>query len=792
MLLPALAIVLSAGLAAPQPAASSSASPALQQASDSPRIAVPFTSVSIGGSFWTPRLQAIRTATLEANRVQCEKTGRYANFDRAAALLQGKPDPGAFQGLLFNDSDVYKMMQGWAEVIATEPDPTRKAALDADLDALIARVAAAQHPDGYIDTYYTLKAGIAKRFTREEWDHETYCMGHLIEAAAVHARVTGKQNFLAIAIKAADFLRELYGPDKFSAPPGHQELEIALIELARVTGQSKYADFAQELVQYRGHPHRKLDGTTYGPWGDYCQDHLPAAEQFEAAGHAVRAGYLYSAMTDLAILGHREYIPALESLWTDITQRRIFVTGGIGPSGHNEGFTVPYDIPTKSAYQETCASIALCLWAHRMYLLEGDPEYMAQFERTLYNAALAGVSLNGAQFFYVNPLASDGGHLRKDWFDCACCPPNVLRFFAGLGQYLYAVKSNTLFVNLFADSRATIDVSGLPVELKVESEYPWGDGTISISATSKGASPVTLAVRALPGMESLHPDADGYIRVMIEPGKSVSKTFKADMTPTRVYSDPRVKATLGHAAILRGPLVYAVESVDNKGIDLSRVILPADASIMSRAVSGLPELTASVLVAPVESTGGLFSRAPEMTPASITLRPYFMWANRGDASMRVWLPESPQMIQRPPHPGIKATASHAYSGESADALLDGIVPDGPKGSADESIARLTFWPHKGTTEWVQYDFSKPRTISQTSAYWFDDTGKGGCRLPKGASLQYKSGDAWLPVPGAESIPTKGNVNNAARFAPITTSAVRLSIQLADGFSGGVLEWSVGP
>lgn len=758
----------------------------------------PFQAVPISGSFWTPRLAAIREATLEANRSQCQKTGRLTNFDKAAAKIKGEPNPGPFEGLLFNDSDVYKMMQGWAEIIATETDPAKKAKLDADLDALIARVAAAQHPDGYIDTYYTLKAGIENRFTREEWDHETYCMGHLIDAASVHAEATGKKNFLDIALKAAGFLRNLYGPDKFTAPPGHQELELALVHLARVTGDSKYVDFAKELVEYRGKPHRKLDGSTYGPWGDYAQDHKPAAEQFEAAGHAVRAGYLYSAMTDLAILGNREYIPALDSLWNDITQRRIFVTGGIGPSGTNEGFTVPFDIPTKSAYQETCASIALCLWAHRMFLLDGDAKYMEQFERTLYNAALAGVSLDGSKFFYVNPLASDGGHKRRDWFDCACCPPNVLRFFAGLGQYIYATRGSTAYVNLFVQSSTTLDVNGSPLDISITTDYPFGSGLISIKARNRGSAPVDLAVRDPGPRSSSKADAHGYAHATVKPGETAEVSIQADFTPRRVYSDPRVKATLGHAAIMRGPLVYAAESTDNQPgtVNLDHVILPTTAAFTeSTGADGTPELSTSALLTnPDDFEPGLYSRGPAVAPTSIKLRPYFMWANRGDSSMRVWWPEAPQFLSRMPHPGVKATASHAYSGESPDALLDGQLPDPAKGSSDESITRLTFWPHKGTTEWVQYDFDKPRTVSTSSVYWFDDTGHGGCRVPKSAAILYKSGDEWKPVPSPDhaTIGVAKNTLNTIRFDAITTTALRLRIDLQPNASTGVLEWSFGP
>ena len=338
------------------------------QGAPEPISAVSYRDVSIGGAFWGPRLAVLRDATLTANRHQCDITGRIANFEKAACKIRGDAKPGEFEGLLFNDSDVYKMMEGWAYILGAEKDTAKKDALDKELDDLIAKVAAAQHPDGYIDTFYTLKVGVEHRHQAEENDHETYCMGHLIEAGVAHYEATGKKNLLNVATKAGDYLVGLYQPDKFTAPSGHEEVELALVKLSRATGDGKYVKLANFIMDQRGKVHRKLDGTTYGPWGDYAQDHKPVAEQMEASGHAVRAGYLYSGMADLARLGRGEYKPALDSLWEDIVQRRGFVTGGIGPSGHNEGFTVPYDIPTASAYQETCASIATKLYGDEKWI----------------------------------------------------------------------------------------------------------------------------------------------------------------------------------------------------------------------------------------------------------------------------------------------------------------------------------------------------------------------------------------------------------------------------------------
>ncbi len=767
----------------------------------------PASAVSIGGSFWGPRLDAVRAGTLTANRHQCDITGRIANFERAAAKIAGAADPGQYQGLLFNDSDVYKMIEGWAYLIATENDPTRRAALDSDLDALIATIAAAQHPDGYINTYYTLKAGIENRFTREEWDHETYCMGHLIEAGVAHFQSTGKRALLDVAIRAADYLDTLYGPDTFTAPPGHQELELALVRLADLTAETKYLDLAHFLIEARGTPHRKLDGTTYGPWGDYAQDHAPAHQQTEAVGHAVRAGYMYAAMADLALRGRGNYTPALDALWQDVTERRIFVTGGIGPSGHNEGFTTPYDIPTHSAYQETCASIALCMWAHRMFLLTGEASYMEQFERTLYNAVLAGSSLDGSQFFYVNPMASRGGHARRDWYECACCPPNVLRFFASLGQHVYAVKGDIVYVNLFMQSAADLDLGHTkPVRIEQFTGYPF-TGDVRILIKNPTDARVTLAVRA-PGERADNKaiDADGYFRTTVDPRAELELSWNVSMKPRRVYADPRVKESVGRVAIMRGPLVYAAESIDNSA-DVHSLLIPPGAPFQHSTIDGAPALTVSGVRAAADAQSpSLYHTGLDLEPAEIVLRPYFLWANRGPSSLAVWIPESPQFMDPQPQKGVKASASYIGHGSGTSAIIDRIEP---ASSIDHSIPRFTFWPHKGVAgegggpvagesaepagrEWIMLEFDEPRRISEVAIYWFDDTGRGQCRVPRAWMIEWLDGDTWKPVQASDGASrivfgTERDTFNTARFATLTTRALRIKIDMQEDFSAGVLE-----
>lgn len=807
---PILASLIAIAALAPAPVsvhASTNATTHVLSNTDEPRMSpVPFTAVMLDGPFWTGRMAAVREGVLAANRHQCDITGRIANFERAGAKLAGAADPGAYQGLLFNDSDVYKMIEGWCYVLAAlpseGPDAARRAALETDLDALIAKVAAAQHPDGYINTYYTLKAGIENRFTREEWDHETYCMGHLIEAGVAHFGATGKRALLDVAIRAADYLDTLYGPDTFTAPPGHQELELALVRLFDASGEPRYLDLAEFLIEQRGRPHRKLDGTVYGPWGDYAQDHKPAAEQTEAAGHAVRAGYMYASMADLALRGRGNYRPALEALWEDVTERRIFVTGGIGPSAHNEGFTAPYDIPTHSAYQETCASIALCMWAHRMFLLTGEARFMDQFERTLYNAVLAGVSLDGSKFFYVNPMASRGGHARKDWFECACCPPNVLRFLASLGQNVYAVKGDTIYVNLFMPGRATVSVGGTPVTIEQQTDYPF-DSSVRIVVNNSTDRELIVAVR-WPGWVGAMTDGpavdeDGYLRTAADPGVPLTIDLRIPMEARRVYADPRIKESAGRVAIMRGPIVYAAESPDNDR-PVGTYVLPPGVplSVGERDATGAPSLMVSALATTAGAGAGLYREGPDLVRAVLELRPYFTWANRGPSEMVVWLPESTQFMDPQPPKGVRVSASFVGHGEGVNAIIDGIEPSS---SIDHSIPRLTFWPRKGVgsgavagdgaepagREWVAVEFDEPRRVSEVSMYWFDDTGRGQCRMPRAWIVEALVGGAWKRVASVGESGVVKDAFNSARFEPVSAKAVRVRVEMREGFSAGVLE-----
>lgn len=774
--------------------------------------AVPYTAVKVDSPFWSPRLTVARDGILAQNLKQCESTGRFANFDRAS----GK-EKGPHRGLLFDDSDVYKVIEGWSYVIGIERDPAKKAELEKACDAQIARVVAAQRPDGYINTFYTLKEGLDKRWTRERDNHETYCIGHLIEAGVAHFEATGKRTLLECAIKAADHVDSVFGPGKLADPPGHEEIELALVKLARVTKDDKYLKLARFLVECRGKPRKGPDGKMI-LFGDYCQDTMPVRDQREAMGHAVRAGYLYSAVADLARLDHDAgYTSALDGIWDDITQRRMYLTGGIGPSAHNEGFTTPYDLPNATAYQETCASISLAMWAHRMNLLHADAKYMDVFETSLYNAILAGVSLDGSKFFYVNPLASNGNHARQDWFGCACCPPNVLRFISSLGGWAYATEGDTVYVNLFIGGTATIAVSSGTVEVSQVTNFP-ADGKVSITATAKtGDKPVRLAIR-LPAWatdwkstvtggehptdvghaKALPKDSRGYWMLDVNGPKPAKVELSFDMTPRRVYADPRVASNRGRAAVMTGPIVHAWEAVDNKSVGpLNRVVLGTgatvtpelDASWTKLAGVSLPVVSAAAQRFSTSASDALYQAAPKLDGVTLKSVPYFAWNNRGRGEMVVWLPETPSILDLGPVPGIKPTASFTGNGDGAGAMCDRLEP---ANSNDHSIPRFTWWNHLGTAEWVQYEFETPRTLARSDVYWFDDkpTG-GGCQLPESYIIEYRDGTTWKPVTNAKGLGIKKDTFNLTTFDPVTTNALRLKVQLAKGESGGILEWRVG-
>jgi DUF1680 family protein len=517
--------------------------------------------VNVHDAFWNPRIRTNQKTTMEANLHQCEITGRIKNF-----AIAGRLEPGQHQGLLFNDSDVYKVIEGIAYTLTTERDPE----LERRTDAIIPKIAAAQQPDGYLNTYYTLVKP-QEKWRKIRHGHELYCAGHLIEAAVAYYQATGKRTLLDVARRFADHIATVFGPGLRQETSGHEEIELALLKLYRVSNDMRYLDLAQFFLDVRGRADKRR------LFGEYHQDHKPVREQTEVAGHAVRAMYLYSAMADMAsIKQDKGLVAALDHIWHDVVDRKMYFTGGIGPSARNEGFTVPYDLPNDTAYAETCAAIGMALWNHRMFLMSPDSKYADVLERVVYNGLLSGVSLSGDHFFYVNPLASVGKHHRVPWFDCSCCPTNIVRYIPGMGERAYAYHDNDIWTLLYMGSTTTIPLQGGKVKLIQETKYPW-DGEIRITLEPEKEFAFTLhlrvpawckqppAIRVQGDSFPAPPPGSGVVQIhrKWKAGDEVRLTLP--MPVERVYADPRVKADVGRVALQRGPLVYCLEGVDNGG-----------------------------------------------------------------------------------------------------------------------------------------------------------------------------------------------------------------------------------
>lgn len=585
---------------------------------------VPFNQVSVNDGFWSPRLKAHSGQTLQVCIAQMQdSTKRISNFEKAAGLKEGK-----HEGIYFDDSDVYKAMEGIAYSLINNPN----ASYEALLDRWIGLIAKSQRPDGYLNTYYSLN------FPDQRWTdmdkHEMYCGGHMIEAAIAHYQATGKKTFLDVAVKFADHLDQTFGPGKRHWVPGHEEIELALVKLYHTTNSRKYLDLAHWLLEERGHGHGKG-----GIWNNpkmgsvHCQDDVPVSEISDIQGHAVRAMYLFSGMADVAVEKKIPgYVEALERVWEDVVDRNMYITGGIGSSGHNEGFTEDYDLPNKTAYCETCASIGMVFWNNRMNLLSKDAKYADVMERSLYNGVLSGISLRGDLFFYVNPLESDGDHHRQRWFGCACCPSNVSRFIPSIGSYIYLKNEKELFVNLYMGNKAELEMGKTKLKLEQLTDYPW-DGKIDLAVDPASPAAFDLKMR-IPGWcqkftASVNGKAvpavagkDGYLTVSRQWKKGDRVSLLLDMPAGLVASDPRVKENTGKRAVQRGPLVYCLEQADNR--EMENVAVRSD-------------MTFDVLPASGKLTGLKMLKANSQG-RELTFVPYFAWDNREAGKMKVWLP----------------------------------------------------------------------------------------------------------------------------------------------------------
>lgn len=768
---------------------------------------VPFTSVKVSDSFWGQRLKASREVTIPLAFSKCEETGRYRNFELAAH----PSDTTKVTGYSFDDTDVYKTIEGASYSLQTYPDKQLAHYMDSVLDI----VAAAQEPDGYLYTARTMNpkhphewAG-SKRWEKvEELSHEFYNLGHMVEGAIAHYQATGSRKFLDIAIRYADCVcREIGdGEGQVVRVPGHQIAEMALAKLYLVTGDQKYLDQAKFFLDKRGYTSRK---------DEYSQAHKPVIEQDEAVGHAVRAAYMYAGMADVAALtGDTSYVQAIDRIWDNIVSKKLYITGGIGATNQGEAFGKNYELPNMSAYCETCAAIGNVYVNYRLFLLHGDAKYYDVLERTLYNGLISGVSLDGGGFFYPNPLESMGQHQRQPWFGCACCPSNICRFIPSLPGYVYAVKDNQVYVNLFMGNEAELKVGGKKVILHQETRYPW-DGHVTLTVDKNAAGTFAMKIR-IPGWvrnqvvpSDLYTYSDGkrpgysvkvngeavtsaleqgYFTIERKWKKGDRVELQLDMEVRTVKANGKVEADRGRMAVECGPIVYCAEWPDNSFNVLSLLMNQhPQFEVVERPdlLYGLNQIKTPVQTLEYDEQGRLVVKDQELT-----LIPYYAWAHRGPGNMAVWLPSEVRATRPVAIPTLasKSQVSASHPAKSLTAITDGLVPADEN---DRTIPYYHWWPKEGTTEWIVYEFPEKTEVSSSTVYWYDDAPWGSCRLPRSWKVYYKNeAGEWTPVSEADAYPVSKGNPNTVHFAPVSTSAVKLEVVLPEKYAAGMYEWEI--
>ncbi len=782
---------------------------------DYPIRSQPFTQVEVQDDFWGGRISTNHQVSIPVSLHQSTITGRIKNFEIAGGLAEGDFQSDA----PFDDSDVFKIIEGASYSLHMFPDPE----LEAFIDTLIWKIGMAQEDNGYLYTWRTIHGDDShdwigsRRWERTHvMSHELYNMGHMYEAAVAHYRLTGKRDFLDIAIKNADLILEEIGPGKFETYPGHQGIEIGLVKLYLVTGNRDYLEQAKYFLDARGHDHIGEPPFWHGEPRTYDQAHKPVTEQTEAVGHSVRALYMYAGMADVATqTGDREYIDAIDRLWEDVTYTKFYVTGGIGSQRGHEGFGPAFDLPNVSAYCETCAGIANVFWNHRLFLLHGDAKYIDVMERSLYNNVLSGVALTGDRFFYPNPLESHGQHQRSEWFGCACCPSNVTRFIPSVPGYIYAQDEEKLYMNLYVSSETEFEVNGGNVGIKQTSTLPWS-GNVKLEVNPVNPVDISLHLRipgwaqneVVPGdLYSFENDAgseplvavngetvpldtrNGYVVIEREwaAGDIVELEFPMDIR--YISARPEVKANENRIAIQRGPLVYAAEWPDFDDHSVLDLIVDKNKELYAEEHSDEVLGNLVLIRGMAEGSRYLDDGSIEVSEKELTLIPYYAWAHRGTGQMAVWLPENIEAARPRPAPTIalNSTIKASHHTVALSAINNQSVPGS---SNDPAFTNYHWWPRMAQTEYIIYEFERPETVSTSQVFWFDDGPSGGCRVPESWQILYSSEGEWIPVDNLSPYEIKKDEMNEVRFEAVETDALKLEVRLQENYSSGLYEWAV--
>ncbi|HEV2970728.1 MAG TPA: beta-L-arabinofuranosidase domain-containing protein [Pirellulales bacterium] len=779
--------------------------------------AVPVQQVTIDDDFWLPKLKIWREVTIPDCLTKFEKDrgGAINNFDRVRdGKIGGHAGPEWYDGL------VYEMIRASADFLAEHSDPS----LEERLDGYIERIAAAadKDPDGYLNTWTQLMA------PQRRWglnggndvaQHDVYNAGALIEAAIHYYRATGKTRLLKVAVKLANHMADVMGPPpKKNIVPGHSLGEEALVKLytlfrekpglkadvAAPVEEKRYLKLAEFWIDNRGNHDGRVN------YGAYAQDDKSVLRQETIEGHAVRATLLCTGLVSTALAtGRDDYLTEARRLWENMVDRRMYITGGLGSSADQERFGADYELPN-SGYLETCAAVGGGFFHHNMCLALADARYADELERALYNGVLSGVSLKGDSYFYENPLEARANHQRWSWHACPCCPPMFLKMMGALPGLIYAQEQDAVYVNLFVGSRAELTFSGTKVELRQTTDYPW-DGEIKISVAPERETEFAVNVRLpawcrepalrLNGKSLITVDrVSGYARLRRRWQRGDEIALSLPMPVERIKAHPKVAADIGRVAFQRGPIIYCLEGLDNGG-HVRNLVIPSEAELRTERrmdlLGGVTIIKGSALALHRTSPPDKLYFAPDryagLSEVEFTAIPYFANANRTPSEMLVWAAETKDKAEPLPPPTLASratpSASHCWQLDTVSALNDQLDP---AASDDTTIPRFTWWDHRGTTEWVQYDFERPKKVSSVEVYWWDERRlKAHCRVPQSWRLLYRTpSDEWKPVPHAAGYPVEIDRFNRVSFDPVQTKALRIEVQLQPNWSGGILEWRV--